>query len=243
MKHYDIHAHIGRTSSGEPYDADMLIEQLASFGISKVGICCLSGSDSNVQNDLVCDAMSRYPDIVKGYAFINPKSPGVFDEIDFRLGDKKMNGVKFNSWKHGYFGENCPEINDVLIAIKKYRVQIQVHVGTSPLCTPFPWVEYANKHKDLDFVFTHMGCHEFGWSTIEAIRNTPNIWVETSCQMEVEVLKKAFSDLGSKRIIFGTDWPYRPTNVEMEKIFLLGLTDMELEDIFYKNAEILWRMN
>lgn len=85
-----------------------------------------------------------------------------------------------------------------------------------------------------------MGCREFGYSTIEAVRDLQNIWLETSCQMEYPNLKKAVREIDSKRIVFGTDWPYKPTNVEIEKLTFLGLKDWELEDIYYKNAEYLW---
>ncbi|MEF9968124.1 MAG: amidohydrolase family protein, partial [Longicatena sp.] len=63
---------------------------------------------------------------------------------------------------------------------------------------------------------------------------------ETSCQMEAENLVKAAKELGSKRIVFGTDWPYKPTNVEIEKLECMGFNENELEDVFYKNAEYLW---
>ena len=85
-----------------------------------------------------------------------------------------------------------------------------------------------------------MGCREFGYSTIEAVRDVPNIWVETSCQMEYKNLRKAARELGSRRVVFGTDWPYKPTNVEIEKIQYMGFDDNELEDVYYKNAEFLW---
>ena len=50
------------------------------------------------------------------------------------------------------------------------------------------------------------------------------------------------SRLGSKRILFGTDWPYKPTNIEIDKLYELGLSDSELEDIFYHNASHLWNI-
>lgn len=40
----------------------------------------------------------------------------------------------------------------------------------------------------------------------------------------------------------GTDWPYKPTNIELEKLELLHLTESEYEDIYYKNAEMLWNL-
>ena len=240
MKMYDVHSHLGKTSSGEENSAKMLVEELQSFGISKVGISSLSGTSTRVQNDLVHAAMLEFPGVVMGYAFINPKAPDAYDEIDRCLGDYKMNGVKFHPWKHGYYSDNCPQIDGILTAIEKYGVHIQVHVGTSPLCTPFPWIEYAKAHPKLRVLFTHMGCREFGYSTIEAVRDLQNIWLETSCQMEYPNLKKAVREIDSKRIVFGTDWPYKPTNVVTEKLTFLGLKDWELEDIYYKNAEYLW---
>ena len=113
MKMYDVHSHLGKTSSGEENSAALLVEDLARYGITKVGISSLSGTVTRVQNDLVHSAMQQFPGVVMGYAFINPKAPDVFDEIDRCLGDYKMNGVKFHPWKHGYYADNCPQIDEV----------------------------------------------------------------------------------------------------------------------------------
>ncbi len=70
------------------------------------------------------------------------------------------------------------------------------YVGTAPISNPYVWAEYAKKHPHVRFVFTHIGYYEFGMSTIEAVKDLPNVWVETSGQMDVEVLKKAIAVLG-----------------------------------------------
>lgn len=243
MKMYDVHSHLGKTSSGEENTPRDLVEDLKKFGISKVGISCLSGTVTRAQNDLVYRAMRAYPGIIEGLAFIHPKDPQVFDEIDRCLGDYKMIGVKFHSWKHGYYPDNCPSLDAIFDRVARYGVHVQVHSGTAPMSTPFPWAEYARKHPDVDFVFTHLGYYEFGCGCVEAVKDLKNVWVETSGQFEVDVLKRAFDVLGAKRIVFGTDWPYKITNIEIDKFRLLRLTDAQMEDVFYKNAEYLWRMN
>ena len=53
MIKYDIHAHMGKTSSGEQNDADGLIADMERYGIAITGISSLSGVDNRVQNDLV----------------------------------------------------------------------------------------------------------------------------------------------------------------------------------------------
>ena len=242
IKKYDIHSHLGKTSSGEENTPTFLVEDLSKYGISKVGISCLSGISTREQNDLVYSAMKEYPDVIEGYAFINPKSPDAFDELDLCLGKYKMNGVKFHSWKHGYYPDNCSAIDPILDKIEKYGVHVQTHVGTSPISTPYVWAEIARRHTNVDFVFTHIGYYEFGYSCIEAVKNLPNVWVETSGQMEVGVLKRAIEVLGSNRVVFGLDWPYKITNIEIDKFYQLSLNDKDMENIFYKNAKYLWRI-
>ena len=117
-----------------------------------------------------------------------------------------------------------------------------MHVGTAPFSTPYTWVEYAKMFPKIDFLFTHIGYYEFGMSTIEAVRNVKNVWVETSGQMDVEVLQKAIDVLGPERVCFGTDWPYKPVNIEVEKFYEMKVPEDKLEYIFHKNAAHLWRM-
>ena len=55
MKRYDFHSHLGKTRSGDANNADQLVKELGEFGITKVGICSLSGNGMRPQNDLVYD--------------------------------------------------------------------------------------------------------------------------------------------------------------------------------------------
>lgn len=240
MLMYDIHGHMGTTSSGDPIDASMLVKDMDHYGISKIGISSLSGIDNRAQNDLVYDAHNKYPDRILPYAFINPKAKNAHQELDLCLGERGYSGVKFHPWKHGYFADNTPQIEDILEHIEQYGVHIQVYPGTSPLCTPFVWIRYAKKHPKLRFVFTHTGCREFGYSIIEAVRDVDNIWLETSVIYETDVLTKMKDFVGADRIVFGTDWPYKPVQCEIEKIYHMGLNEDELEKVFHRNAEYLW---
>ena len=239
---YDIHSHLGKTSSGDENTPQELVNDLAAYGISRVGISSLSGISMRDQNDLVHRAMEVYPGVIKGYGFINPKAGDAIDEVNRCLGDYHMDGIKFHSWKHGYYPDNTPALKDIFAEIEKYGKHVQMHVGTAPFSTPYTWVEYAKMFPKIDFLFTHIGYYEFGMSTIEAVRNVKNVWVETSGQMDVEVLQKAIDVLGPDRVCFGTDWPYKPVNIEVEKFYEMKVPEDKLEYIFHKNAAHLWRM-
>ncbi|KGM46305.1 amidohydrolase family protein [Neobacillus niacini] len=241
MKIYDVHSHLGKTSSGEENTPTDIVEELGRFGITKIGISSLSGISTRQQNDTIYNAMQEYPGIIEGYGFINPKAPDAIEEVHRCLGEYKMNGIKFHSWKHGYYPDNTPSLNDIFFEIAKYGVHVQTHVGTAPLATPYVWADYAKKFPNIDFLFTHTGYYEFGLSSIEAVKSLDNVWVETSGQMNVEVLKKSVEILGPERVVFGVDWPYKLVNIELEKFWELNIPEDQLEYIFHKNAEYLWR--
>ena len=243
MRMFNIHGHMGTTSSGDPISPDELVKEMDFYGIEKTGISSLSGTVNRVQNDLVYNAGLSYPDRILPYVFVNPKAPDVHQEIDLCLGERGYVGAKFHPWKHGYFADNTPQLEDVLSHIEQYGVHVQVFPGMSPLCTPYVWIRYAKKHPNLRFVFTHMGCREFGYSILEAVKDVPNIYLETSVIYETDVLLNAKKYVGADRIVFGTDWPYKSTKCEIEKIYQMGFTEDELEKVFWKNTEQLWKKN
>lgn len=242
MKIFDIHSHMGRTSSGEETSPERMLAEFAEFGISKVGISSLTGIDSREQNDLVHQAMLDHPEEIIGYAFINPKDPGAVEETERCLRHLKMSGVKFHSWKHGYYPDNRPELWAIFEVIKDYGVHVQMHVGTAPVSTPYTWAIWPRRFPTIDFVFTHCGYYDFGMSTIEAVRDLPNVWIETSGQFDVDTLRTSLRVLGAERVCFGTDWPYKPLGIELQKFEELNLSTAQADSIYHKNAEYLWRL-
>lgn len=241
MKYYDFHSHLGKTSSGEENNATMLVNALKKYGIEKVGISNLTMATMEARNDLIYDAMQQYPDFIKGYMYLDFKSPNIYDEIDKRLGDQKFDGCKIVTSKEGIRGDNCPAIKQVIPYVIPYNKVVQVYAGTSPYCTPFAWADIAEQFPKLQLCFTHIACREFGHTLIELIRDLPNTYVETSQNFEYDILKKAIDVLGSERVLMGTDWPYKPTNTELHKFeYMPGLTTGQLENIYYKNAARLW---
>jgi len=239
---YDFHVHLGTTSRGEKFTADDLVEAMDFFGIRKAGLSVLSGVSMREQNDTVIKAVQKYPDRIIGYGYINPRDPGALDEVHRCLGDLKMKGIKFHSWKHGYYPDNCIQLHDVIDAIEPYNVPILTHTGTASLSLPQQWAVVAESHPGVRFVFAHIGYYDFGYGCVERAKRLPNIYVETSGQHEIPVIEKALRDLGPQRIIFGTDWPYKYIASEMEKFHALDLNDEQKQLIFHENAKKLWRI-
>ncbi len=93
----------------------------------------------------------------------------------------------------------------VIEAISKYNVPILTHPRTAPLSLPQSWAEVAKKHPKVTFVFAHIGYLDFGYACVNAVKDLPNVYVDTSSQSEIQILQYAFKELGANRIIFATD--------------------------------------
>ncbi|EAU9426221.1 amidohydrolase [Salmonella enterica] len=238
----DFHSHLGRTSSGDASTPEALIKMMDKFEIEQVGVSCLSGNNMEEQNLYVYEAMKKFPGRIVGYAFINPKSKNAIDEINKNLDSRGMAGIKFHSWKHGYYPDNCPILDELFTRISGYEAHVQTHVGTSPLSTPEAWGQIAKRHPGVPVVFTHIGYYDQGFMAVELAKNTANIYIETSGQYDSWLLQKVIDEVDSNKILFGTDWPYKYHSIELEIFKYLNINKVTNDKIFCENARRLWRL-
>lgn len=238
---HDFHSHLGKTSSGDDSTPEALIKKMDDYHIERVGVSCLSGDNMAEQNNYVYAAMKKFPDRIYGYAFINPKNKNALDEIECNLGERGMKGIKFHSWKHGYYPDNCHVLDKLFDKIAEYGAHVQTHVGTSPLSTPQAWGEIAKRHPDVSVIFTHIGYYDQGYMAINLAKSCSNIYLETSGQYDAFILQKVLNEIDSKKILFGTDWPYKYHSVEISKFNYLDCSENCRKDIFYNNAMRLWQ--
>ena len=62
MNRYDFHSHLGKTRSGDENSVDKLINDLSKFNIEKVAIKSMSQYSMQENNDIIAEAMKKYPD-------------------------------------------------------------------------------------------------------------------------------------------------------------------------------------
>ena len=67
----------------------------------------------------------------------------------------------------------------------------------------------------------------------------PNLYLETSGMPMHTKIKEAFEQVGSERVLYGSDVPFHHHSVEMQKVKVSGLNERDLEKVFYENAAAL----
>lgn len=119
-----------------------------------------------------------------------------------------------------------------------------IHTGHPPFSLPWSVAQLADIYPDLPMVMIHMG-HGNGMfiqSALDMAKKYPNLYLETSGMPMHTKIKESYRDIGSDRIMWGLDAPFHHPAVEMLKPIVSGLTDEELEDVFYNNVKKLLKL-
>src|SRR6266481_4122916 len=128
----------------------------------------------------------------------------------------------------------------IYVAARRYHVPIIFHTGMSSKASPGVIAELAAQHKDVPVILGHMGVSEYVKLAVAVARQNENIFLETSVVGWMPLLLEAFRGVGTSKILYGSDHPYNPLAMEIDKIAVhvtsaTKLTADDLKKIFAAN--------
>lgn len=252
----DAHCHVARRSGGSSRgwtNAD-LVEAADKLGIDKL-LCSTPVSRGQPTMDVVreCnnityEAMKEYPDKILGYAFVNP---GYFtesiEEIERCVKELGMIGIKL----YNQYRADEPVVLPIIRKAAEMQIPVLWHAGHPPspeealrwgqprISDGVHIAALARKVPDAILIHGHIGGGgDWEWG-IKALRNVPNVYVDTSGSVVDEgIVEMCVKYLGADRVLFATDLSME---AGVGKILGANLTDEERELIFWKNMDRILR--
>lgn len=245
----DSHAHIsheGAQGTGfmhQPFsDAPSMVERAKTMGISSACISAWIGvwSDYEDGNEIVHDAMRRFPKFYRGYATLQPQYVKDWKrEIAKVHGRYRMGGLK------PYFPRTGLAYS---------------HPGWAP------WFEFGNRHRcytlihpsdnfvadmnaliprypDMWFILAHTG-GSFGSARdgIEIAKKFPNVSLEiTLTSVTYRVIEFMVDHVGADRVLFGTDQPMRDPIPQFGWLAYSHCTPGQKQKMFGENMRAILR--
>ena len=245
----DSHAHIsheGAQGTGfmhQPFsDAPSMVERAKTMGISSVCISAWIGvwSDYEDGNEIVHDAMRRFPKFYRGYATLQPQYVKDWKrEIAKVHGRYRMGGLK------PYFPRTGLAYS---------------HPGWAP------WFDFGNRHRcytlihpsdnfvadmndliprypDMWFILAHTG-GSFGSARdgIGIAKKFPNVSLEiTLTSVTYRVIEFMVDHVGADRVLFGTDQPMRDPIPQFGWLAYSHCTPEQKRKIFGENMRAILR--
>lgn len=181
----------------------------------------------------------RHPRRYSGLAVVNPWQGGkgaALLETAFRQG---LAGLYLHPARQG-FRLTETIVHPLMDVCARFRKPVYCHTGT-PVCSePFQLAELARRFPGVPFVMGHAAWSDFsGYDVMPAMRQAPNILVETSCTTGA-LVAEMIRVLGPDRVLFGSGHPRSHPRVETDKLTRLNLATAIRARVMAANARQLW---
>lgn len=237
-------------------------------GISPCTDGTVSGSVSKLKNDgvdfaVVCNIATNAHQLVKVNSFAidindfsktlialgsaHPDSDVLEKELE-RLIDHDIHGIKIHPEYTPYYIDS-PEWDRVFSLCEEMGIFVVTHAGfdfISPdriAATPERIAAVLNRHPKLTLIAAHLGGNRY-WTEVKTrLCGRDNLYFDTALLRREgaapETVREVIHLHGADKVLFGSDMPWSEPKDEIEFIKSLGLSQAELDMIFYKNAQRL----
>jgi predicted TIM-barrel fold metal-dependent hydrolase len=253
----DAHSHMGRrkTSLGHgvmSFLGDDLVRDLDEAGLDCAVAFPLGASytDYADANQTMAEEMAKHPKRIISFCRINPNFglEATEKSLNHCLGGLKLKGIKLHPEIEFFDPNEAALMEPVYEAARRYRVPIIFHTGMSSKAAPAVIAELAAHYKDVPVILGHMGVSEYVKQAVAVARQNENIYLETSVVGWMPLLLEAFRGVGTSKILFGSDHPYNPLGMEVEKIArhvgrAAKLGDADFKKVFSANLLSLLRFD
>jgi len=219
----DGHAHVGIGARRTLLPEDLL-RAMDDSGVERGVICPLDQYVTVLNregNDYVAQAVDEHLDRFIGFCAVNPWFlAGAVSELE-RAHNLGLRGLKLNSALQGFFPYE-EMVAPLLARAGELGMPVYFHTTTPPFAMPFQVREAACTFPETTFILGHCGFAD-GWTdVVAAVRDQPNIYVETSL-IGTPTLHAVIEAVGADRVLFGSDVPESSLALELEKIALMNL--------------------
>jgi predicted TIM-barrel fold metal-dependent hydrolase len=231
----DAHCHAG-TGDGftGPWDTRAPLGKYMRWateaGIARTVLLAAFHSDYAVANREVARMVASQPDRFYGFAFVHPERDRgrVYALVKIAVERDGFVGIKV----HRHDARITREVCEVARA---FRLPVPYDVmGEVSTCELL-----ATEYADVNFIIPHLGSFADDWRAqlglIDHLARHPNIYTDTAGVRRFDLLEQAVQRAGPHKILFGSDGPWLHPAVELEKIYVLGLSERDEQLVLGQN--------
>lgn len=254
----DVHAHYGTyiRDSSPPLvndfatgDAETVVARARQANVRTTIVSPLSGliprgAADTVAGNREAAEIVRATEGLLQYVIANPLQRETFSQVDDMLAQPHCVGIKIHPEEHLY---PIVEHGDALFALAaKHDAIVLAHSG-DPNSWPIDFVPFANTYPNVKLILAHLGNGggaagdpTLQVRAIEASKHG-NVFTDTSSarSMMPGLIEWAVCEIGSEKIMFGTDSPLYSTAMQRARIDSAGISDEDKRQILCENAERL----
>ncbi|MBS3955173.1 MAG: amidohydrolase family protein [Methylomicrobium sp.] len=188
-------------------------------------------------NENTLKAIRERPDRFTGFAFLNPESPEVLNELH-RCLTSGMQGIKLAlvQYPSDLRGKNMINLCEVA---RTYCLPVFMHLGLTKASSDPDWL--VETFSDVTFILAHAGVQRFE-ETMKLARKRNNVFVDTSSYIATSAkIRRLYKTIGAEKLIFGSDIPVMCSNesTALAKIEAVAMPDCDKARILGENLAFI----
>ena len=231
----DCHCHAGHGDGFTgPWDTNAPLKRYLKWaeeaGIDRTVLLAAFHSDYSVANAEVAKMMVQSRGRFYGFVFIHARHDqgNIFNIVKKAVNQQGFVGIKVHQHDARITREICE-------AARVFKLPVLYDVtGEVSICELL-----AQEYPDVNFIIPHLGSFADDWKAqlalIDHLVRHPNMYTDTAGVRRFDLLEQAVQRAGPDKILFGSDGPWLHPGVELEKIFLLGLSAQDEKKILSGN--------
>ncbi|HEV8524111.1 MAG TPA: amidohydrolase family protein, partial [Terriglobales bacterium] len=235
----DAHVHIGRfPTMYMPWPGwDRVLAVMDRIGIHRAAVNGILYPDFVEGNDLVAALYQQYPERVIGIMGLNPFYGGraLLDEMTRCADQLGFRGIKLHELvkARGFASSFNPSMLDPILEFAECR---QCPILYHGLITE----RMIGDHPRVTFICAHGPAYI---DVVLAMSRYENFHVDTAYTIVLRGTIERFVDqLGSHRVLFGSDAPLSAPSVRLAQILAAAIPDDAVENILGRNAARIYRL-
>jgi predicted TIM-barrel fold metal-dependent hydrolase len=152
-------------------------------------------------NDIVANAINRFPDRFLGWAAVNPMIPESVKKVELYLDQPGFIGVKAHPFMHGY---SIKALDPIAAMCEAKGIPMIIHLSSEPDSYKY----LPENYPKLKIIYAHAGL-PFWKKLWKYGKDQPNIFVDSSSDyLNPSIVKMAVEYLGYRKVLYGCDGPY-----------------------------------
>lgn len=225
----------------------MLLETGSAAGISRFIVHSVATKPRQVHsiNAFIARSAAESNGAFIGLGTLHPDSADLRGDFE-SLRALGLRGVKLHPDIQRFHADD-PRAMEIYALCEDAGLPVCVHTGDRRFdySNPPRIVNILKAFPRLKFIGAHFG----GWSVWDQaarlLPDYPNMWVDTSSSfrwMTPEQARDLIRAYGSRRVMFGTDYPMWTPKPDIDRMMSLQLTDDEYEDILWRTCAELFEI-
>lgn len=234
----DMHAHLGTWFNfGQvPPDVPALRRAMGCAGIDAMMASHTLGLVGEIElGNARLDELHRELPELMGYVAVNPHyEEASLRQLDRWLGKGCFHGMKMHPETHVYRITD-PACQSLFRVADQARCPVLIHVMSREAIADC--AEIAARYPHLSLVMGHSGGAALRVQALETARDLPNVYFDLTASVMLEnCLEWMTAQVGARRILFGTDFPFIDPKHSVGQVLYSRLTPGEKRSIFSENA-------